>query len=502
MEFKVLSYDELEQLNYKDCFGIGCQNIEDGYIILDKNRHIIYIESHDNEDIESKLVDKALLYAHNDMIAYCGNKDNLLSKGFVFENDLYIYRRHLYHFKNYDEVHEFISMQKDRVYSLDNFKNYMNVFCNPQHLLKCIHVGGTNGKGSTVNYIRSVLQHASYRVGTFTSPALVNRREVIRINNVPISEEDIVDIANRYMDEWLKYEISMFEIEMFISIIYFIENNIDFVIYEVGLGGELDATNVIHSLISVITNIGLDHTEYLGDSYESIAKTKAGIIKDCSVFITHEDKEQCLNIFKDICSLKNTMFIQANKPRNVELKKILTFDYKDYHVRLNTLALYQAHNCSLAIEVLETLRLKGIVDFSNELMLEALEYASWPGRFEIVHYNPLMIIDGAHNEAGMKAFIESIKEIKHAKVIFSALKDKDTDKMIELLLSVCNDVTICEFDFYRAQKAELLAKDYLVKIEKDWKKAIDESYGYNGTVFITGSLYFIAQVREYILNKK
>lgn len=496
MEFKIFN----DKSNQSLCIECTLDNVT-GYIVLDHNRNIIEINSLNN-DIKSALLDKAILYAKDEMISYCGEPLLLESKGFTLAEGYYIYKRDLYDFKCYDEVQEFISKQKDRVYSLDNFKKIMNDYCNPQNALQCIHIGGTNGKGSTVNYIRSVLNHAGYKIGTFTSPALVNRREVIRINNIPISESDIISIANRYMYDWLKYEISIFEIEMFISIIYFIENCIDYAVYEVGLGGELDATNVIHSIVSAITNIGLDHIEYLGNDYCSIARTKAGIIKENSCFFTNESKDECLDIFKNVCLNKHTIFNQVQKPTNLYVGDMLEFDYKNYHIKLATKAIYQNENCILALEILSYLKAKNYVSFSDNIMLEGLMNAVWAGRFETVHDNPLIIIDGAHNEAGMNAFIESIKGFSNIKVIFSALKDKDTDKMMELLLSACDDVTVCEFDFYRAQKAELLASDFPVNIEKDWKKAVDDCYLHNGTVFITGSLYFIAQVRDYILNKK
>ena len=134
-------------------------------------------------------------------------------------------------------------------------------------------------------------------------------------------------------------------------------------------------------------------------------------------------------------------------------------------------------------------------------MLQGLKETSWQGRFEILSHQPLIIIDGAHNKEGINAFYESAKKYNHIKIIFSALKDKDTHAMLEKLLTLTDDVTVCEFDFYRAQSAVKLAESFPVKIEKDWKKAIDDAFFHQGVVFITGSLYFISQVRPYILNK-
>lgn len=405
------------------------------------------------------------------------------------------------HFKNYDQVHEFIASQKDRVYALDNFRRFMNDLCQPQVLLKTIHIGGTNGKGSTTNYIRSVLQKEGYKVATFTSPVLTTRLEIMRINNQHIENQEIIQYANRYMQMWLDYELSMFEIEVFIAIMFFLKHRVDFAIFEVGLGGELDATNIVYPIVSVNTNIGLDHIEYLGDTYEKIAYTKGGIIKDYIPFITGEKKKECLDVFASLCQKHHSPLIQVQPITHIkdDLESV-SFDYRHYHVQLNTTAIYQCENSALAIEVLLYLKEQGYIDLLDETLLKGLQEAVWEGRFEVIHHDPLMIIDGAHNKEGMKAFYHSAKKYHHIKVIFSALRDKDTHAMLEYLLKLTDDITICEFDFYRAQSAERLAEDFPVKIEKDWHKAVDEAFMHQGVVFITGSLYFISKVRPYIQN--
>lgn len=405
-------------------------------------------------------------------------------------------------FDNYDQVHEFIASQKDRVYALDNFRRFMKDLCNPQVLLKTIHIGGTNGKGSTTNYIRSVLQEAGYNVATFTSPVLTTRLEIMRINNQHIEDKEIIQYANRYMSLWLKYELSMFEIEVFIAIMFFLKHRVDFAIFEVGLGGELDATNIVHPIIAANTNIGLDHTEYLGDTYEKIAYTKGGIIKDYVPFVTGEKKEECLKVFHTLCHQHHSPLLQVQPIGHISDEEDgVSFDYCQYHVKLCTVAKYQCENSALAIEILLYLQANGFIELNENILLKGLKEAVWEGRFEIVHHHPLMIIDGAHNREGMEAFYQSAKRYKNVKIIFSALRDKDTHAMIEFLLKLTDDVTVCEFDFYRAQSAEKLAEDFPVKIEKDWRKAIDESFEHSGVVLITGSLYFISQVRPYIQNR-
>lgn len=405
-------------------------------------------------------------------------------------------------FTTYDQVHEFIAKQKNRVYALDNFRNFMQDMCNPQTLLKTIHIGGTNGKGSTTNYIRSVLQKEGYKVATFTSPVLVTRLEIMRINNQHIKDEEIIQYANRYMSLWLQYELSLFEIEVFIAIMFFIKHKVDFAIFEVGLGGELDATNIVSPIIAVNTNIGLDHTEYLGDTYEKIAYTKGGIIKDYIPFMTGEKKQSCIDVFQKLCNQHHSQLLQVHSINNVhDTNEHVVFDYRGYHVVLNTSAKYQSENSALAIEILLYLKEHGYIELSDHVLLDGLKEAIWEGRFETICQEPLMIIDGAHNKEGMEAFYQSAKKYKNIKIIFSALRDKDTHAMLELLLKLTDDVTVCEFDFYRAQSAVKLAESFPVHIEKDWKKAIDDAFLHQGVVFITGSLYFISQVRPYILEK-
>lgn len=464
-----------------------------GSLLLDKAKQFMYGEITVRADINAVLFYKRNGFIETDT-QQCVNGISFVPMVFQSEN--------VNQFTDYNQVHEFIASQKDRVYALDHFKAFMENMCNPQVLLKSIHIGGTNGKGSTTNYVRSVLQKEGYRVATFTSPVLTTRLEIMRINNQHIKDEEIIQYANRYMNIWLEYELSLFEIEVFIAIMFFLRHRVDFAIFEVGLGGELDATNIIAPIITANTNIGLDHIEYLGDTYEKIARTKGGIIKNFIPFITGEKKIECLNVFDEICQRHHSPFIKVQPLYHIQDdSEHVSFDYRDYHVTLNTSARYQSENSALAIEILVYLKNNGYIQLTNQTLLDGLKEAVWAGRFEIVCHHPLIIIDGAHNKEGMEAFYQSACKYKNIKIIFSALKDKDTHAMIKKLLQLTNDVTICEFDFYRAQSAEKLAESFPVKIEKNWKDAIDLAMDHQGVVFITGSLYFISQVRPYIQAK-
>ncbi|MDD8048535.1 MAG: GNAT family N-acetyltransferase [Thomasclavelia sp.] len=422
-------------------------------------------------------------------------KDGITFTPMIYKNDTKS------SFDTYDEFVKFMEDQKDRVYSLDNFKNYMNSLSNPQKLLNVIHIGGTNGKGSTTNYIKEVLVDAGYRVGTFTSPSLTERKDVIQINGISITNEEIVQFANYYKDIWLDFEISIFEIEVFIAVMYFIFNKVDYAIFEVGLGGTLDATNIVSPMVCVNTNIGLDHVDYLGHTYKEIALNKAGIVKEGIDYITGETRKECLDVFKDVCKRKHSNLITISKPQKHEISDNIIYDYKDYHIVLNTKALYQIDNSVLAINVLDYLKNKNLVNFTKENLERGLSKAHWSGRFEQIHDNPTIIIDGAHNKEGIDAFFESAKGYKNPKIIFSALKDKDTKHMISKLLELTDDLTITEFVHPRMASAKDLAKGFNVKIDEDYKHAIDEALNQDKTVFITGSLYFISYVIKYLKNK-
>ena len=406
-------------------------------------------------------------------------------------------------FQTANEVIDYITKRTKRDYGLSEFRKYMEDKGNPQYQLACIHVGGTNGKGSTTNYLRSILQCNQYTVGTFTSPHLESHHDRIRINDVPISDEDLVRYANQYYQEWETYGLTMFEIDMFISVMYFLEHQVDFVVYEVGLGGELDATNIIKPLVSVVTNIGYDHMDYLGDTLELISQAKAGIIKEQTPFITGERKQACVNVFQQTCMHKQAPFIMLEDACNVQYGADIFFDYKNFHdVHIETPAHYQVGNASLAIEACLQLR-KLHIAIADEAIYEGLSKAMWKGRFEKVCEQPLVYLDGAHNEHGMQALVDTLKNVNvPITVVFSALRDKETDRMLEMLLQVTDDVIVTEFEFYRAKKAVDLASDYPVRVISDWKEAVEYALANNqGMVMITGSLYFISDVRMYIKQK-
>lgn len=369
----------------------------------------------------------------------------------------------------------------------------------PHNDLPSLHIAGTNGKGSTTEYLRSILQVSGYKVGTFTSPFLVVHNDRIRIDNVNITDADLLYWINQTQPYWEKYAMSAFVIDMLIAVLYFKDKQVDIAVYEVGMGGRLDATNVITPLVSVITNIGYDHMQVLGNTLAEIAYEKAGIIKPGVPVYTTENKEECLDVFVAKAKEMDAPLTRVFFPKNAELiDHELHFTYRHLPIVLHTPALYQVANASLASAAALSLKDK-LSKLSDETIVAGLYQANWPGRFEKVADHPLTIIDGAHNREGIQALIANYKNLPHPIVtVFTALKDKPTDDMLKMLVSVSDEVIVTEFDYYRRKSAQDLADDQPVKVVADYREAIAlaKTLGQDGCVVITGSLYFISEIRR------
>lgn len=402
-------------------------------------------------------------------------------------------------YKSSQEFIEDIKLLRRDVLSKDALIEALEEIGNPQDSLSCIHVAGTNGKGSTTSTILSILKEAGYTIGTFTSPSLISHHDMICINQEPISEETFLLLANQYGKICIEKKLSFFEAQVLFSFVYFNNQKVDYAIFEVGLGGIEDATNVFIPKVSVITNIGMDHLDYLGNSKQEIARAKAGIIKENVPLITMEQDPDCLEVFREICEKKNSPFVVCEKPKAIFVDKNLHFDYKNYKdIQECTLARYQAYNASLAIETVEQLSIE------EGSIRNGIWKMKWPARFELVSENPRVIMDGAHNEEGIAALVDSIKEIPNLHILFTALADKPNHKMLESLCAVSKKITVCEFDHDRADRAENIAKGYPVRVIPNWKVAYDTMVQEvkEGTLLICGSLYFLSQIRAYILEKE
>ncbi|NLC96774.1 MAG: bifunctional folylpolyglutamate synthase/dihydrofolate synthase [Erysipelotrichaceae bacterium] len=399
-------------------------------------------------------------------------------------------------FTDIEKAIDFVTNRKNINAGISNFLDVMNSLGNPQNDFKVIHVAGTNGKGSTVNFIKDVLINNGYKVGFYTSPHLIKHQDRIRINNEFISDEDFLYYLNKYIDIIEDRFLNMFEIDTLIMSFYFKENNIDFGLIEVGLGGRTDSTNIFESpLVCVITNIGYDHVERLGDTLDKIAYEKAEIIKPNTKVVVGNLQDIAMKVVYDKCEKVNAKIIHV-KPHKVEDAHLFT--YKNILYEIDNDAGYLIENACTALETLAVLNLN--LDLNK--IKTGIKNSHWPGRFERIKDN--IILDGAHNLEGIIALIKSLKLCKKPHVvIFSVLKDKPFDKMVRKLYDNCDCLIVTEFDFDRVKKAKDVASNLDVLIIEDYKEAIKVGMekSASGTLFVCGSLYFISEVRNYLLNE-
>ncbi|WP_026676464.1 bifunctional folylpolyglutamate synthase/dihydrofolate synthase [Fictibacillus gelatini] len=395
----------------------------------------------------------------------------------------------------------------------------------PERHIKTIHVAGTNGKGSTVTYLRHMLEEAGYTVGTFTSPYVITFNERISVNGQPISNEDFLQLANQVRplaEELAETELGSpteFEVITAISLLYFA--NIaypDVVIYEVGLGGLHDSTNVIHPILSIITNVGYDHMNILGNTIEEIAGQKAGIIKFGIPVITGAEEPAALQVIKEKakrqhanCFVLNEQFSYEN--RTVENGEEV-FSYESLLVRRENLHLsmkgeHQVKNAALALMAIDYLNFYYAFCVEQEAVQEGLKKAKWQGRFELVSSDPTVILDGAHNPEGIRSLRDTLQSHypeKKIHLLFTALADKEIDEMLAEIYGLVQTITFTTFSFHRSSSAKDLydRSQFPNKFyDENWRHALQklmESAGRDDIIVVTGSLYFISDVRGYFTN--
>ena len=389
-----------------------------------------------------------------------------------------------------------------------------------------IHVAGTNGKGSTCAFLNSVFMKMGKKTGMFTSPHLVDIRERIQINGEMISREDFLNCTNAVIDKINEirekkegYHPSFFEFVFFIAVRYFAQNNLDVVIWETGLGGRLDATNSLsRKKLSIITEIGMDHMEYLGDTFEMIAGEKAGIIAEGVPVLYWDGREECTEVFeKKAREQKSEAYSVSDK--NVEVlctnEKSIDFYYKSRYdnnalFTVHSYALYQVKNAAMAIKALEILG----YDICSEDIITGISDMNWPGRMEAVEDR--IFVDGGHNVDGIEAFINSVLMdgcIGRRHLIYSAVSDKQVEVISKMLLEckAFDRISLCEINSGRAKKLEELKSLFdrftegtEVNTYSDIASAYEAEKGLlelNDRLYICGSLYLVGAVKEYIEAK-
>ena len=398
---------------------------------------------------------------------------------------------------------------------------------NPHLKLKVIHIGGTNGKGSTIAFLKKMLEKMGLRVGVFSSPYLIHYTDQITINGESIPEARLESLMADYRS-LLEGEHAQalqgtteFEIITAIAYDYFAFEQVDVAIMEVGMGGLLDSTNVCQPILTGITTIGLDHVALLGDSLEAIAEQKAGIIKPGVPLVTGNIVPEALAVIDQIAKAKQAPRLahgddyQLNHCESTVTGEI--FDYtstlRQGRFQTGLLGLHQIENAGMALTLLDAYcQETGRELPDNALVAQALEETSWPGRLEVVSREPLMILDGAHNPHAVKALLATLKERftdYQKEILFTCIKTKALEDMLDLLETLPGTkITLTHFEDSRATDEKVLKEmaDSRNLNYQDWQEFLDQKLSENEekkTVrIITGSLYFLAQVRAYLMERK
>jgi dihydrofolate synthase/folylpolyglutamate synthase len=400
-------------------------------------------------------------------------------------------------FDNIKDALEYIESKRNKR-TIDEFRKTLNDCHINMKQKNMIHIAGTNGKGSTVNYLRSILNAHGYKVGTFTSPYLICHNDRIRVDDVPISDEDLLAYINKYYDVIEEQGLSMFEIDVLIMLDYFQSLDLDYRIIEAGIGGLHDKTNVIDPIVSAITNIGMDHTEQLGESIYDIVNEKMGIIKPNQIFVTTETKGTILARIQEQCDVNQVRMIVV--PEHQVYRYPFHFKYRDMSFQLKNQGVYQVANARLALTIASKL-----IRLHSDITIKAVEEASWKGRYETLPYKDSVVsIDGAHNVPGIEALIQTLstRNSNNISVVFSCLNDKRMDDMLQLLLKENYTVYLTSFNDDRAISTHDYKSHGNLIITESFQEAIQTAYLKKSEIVVTGSLHFISAVRKFLIDSK
>ena len=423
---------------------------------------------------------------------------------------------------NYNEALEYIegTLKFGSILGLERIGKLLDFLGNPEKKLKFVHVAGTNGKGSTVAFLSSILIEAGYRVGMYTSPGLHRFNDRIRVNNHDIEDESLArltGIVKEKIDLMISENLESpteFEIVTAIAFLYYLEKNCDIVVLEVGLGGRLDSTNIIPApLVSIITTIDYDHMDILGNTLAEIAREKAGILKRGTELVLYPQQDEADSV---IVKTAEELEIEVHR---VSFEDVEILDQDEYRqsfkkegevYTLGILGEHQIKNAATAMEAVNVLKKKGFLISDNHLK-NGLSKARWPGRFEILSHKPLYVADGAHNLQGVKVLALNLRKYFEGKriiFIMGVLRDKKYEEMLKEVLPLADSFIAVTPANSRALKAEEL-KEVIVKnggkctvsnsVADAIKFALDKA-GDDKIICSFGSLYYISEVREAFLK--
>lgn len=399
-------------------------------------------------------------------------------------------------------------------FGLGRMNQLLDLIGHPEKGLKFIHIAGTNGKGSTASMSANILQKAGYTVGLYTSPYIFKFHERMQVNGVCISDEELIQICAEIKEkaDTMESQPSEFELVTCIAFVYFKRHHCDIISLEVGLGGEYDATNTIESPeVAVLTNIGLDHTEILGDTLEKIAQTKSKIVKPGCDCVTYREPASVEAVFEARCKEVGVRWTKADfdslKPVSASLEGQV-FHWGPYeNLYLPLLGQHQLKNAATVLTIIQVLRQRGW-KISDEALREGLATVSWPGRFELVAREPLFIVDGGHNPQCIEALVNNVRDYLGGKklvILSGVLRDKDFHQMYRDMVPFATEiVTVTPNNPGRAMPAAEL-KTYLEHFGKpvtacehipDGVKLAKEKAGKDGVVLAYGSLYMVGEIED------
>ena len=401
---------------------------------------------------------------------------------------------------------------------LDRIRYIVDKLGNPEGRYRNIHVAGTNGKGTVCRLLSNILLEDGYHVGLYTSPHLYDIRERFIVDNKIIEEEkllEVISIVKPVVDKLIQKKIypTYFEVTTAIAFQYFSMEDVDIAVIEVGMGGRSDATNIITPMVSIITNISLDHQQFLGETIEEIAFEKAGVIKNDIPVITAADKK-ALKIIEKIAIEKNSPLRYIKKDyirritKNIDRQIFHIELERNYTIETSLLGSQQGENIAITLAAIEELRKQGL-KISDESIKNGVRKTSNPGRMELISRKPLILLDGAHNIAGIKVLKENLLDFNYDKLIlvFGVLKDKNYSDMIDIISENADIIILTQPDTSRA-----FPVDSLIKLVDETKKvyvttkvrdAVDQALkvvGKKDMICITGSLYTVGEAREILMR--
>lgn len=427
-------------------------------------------------------------------------------------------------FQSIQEVFDRFDQNKEQIhFGLERMEWMLERLGHPERRLKFIHIAGTNGKGSTAVMIASVLQEAGYVTGLFTSPYLSSCYEQIRVGEQSISEKSFLHWVNHlwpFIEQMEKEGYSapsQYELWTLVAICYFAyEVNPWFVVWETGLGGRLDATNIVHPIVSVITQIGIDHKDYLGDSLIEIAKEKAAIIKPGVPVVCSAKKREAVDIVKKQASSQNSPIYVLGEDYQVNVYPDQQFDFSNVFRTIRNLKVqlrgrHQLENAATAMMTLEVLRQQYAIVIEDFQLRKGFLSAFWPGRFEQITSQPITLLDGAHNVDSIKALKTAVQETytyERFILLTAMMRDKEVEEMLQLLLPLADEVVVTEvqkkqFRSMTAQELSAAIRRLNSEIEVHAYPSVQEGLDFarsiqkrNDLLLVTGSLYLISEVRS------